>query len=398
MVCGITFPRKSNIVNINTCAVKSPSIKEQSRKCIIMSHPESAENIIKCAGPIECSLLPRLLHVTEAAAIAASYQMGRGDKDYADHVSVEAMRRMLNCLDMKGIIKIGEGERDEAPMLFIGEEVGTGKGDLEVDIAVDPLEGTNLAANGTPGAISVMAMSERGGLFHGPDIYMDKIVVGSEVVKYEREHPDQRIDLDASVLENLQIVAKALNRRVDELVVVILDRSRHKAKIKEIREAGARVNLVSDGDLMPGISTAIRGSGVHMVLGAGGSGEAVLTAAAIKILGGKILARLVLPTVANGASPEEITKEKAEKMPRLEKMGITEDNINDVLDTERLAPGKDIIFSATGVTAGSLLRGVNLFGEGDSRVHSLTMGSSGVVKFSDTIYINDKEKTPLRFI
>ncbi|MDG6244419.1 MAG: class II fructose-bisphosphatase [Methanolobus sp.] len=363
-----------------------------------MSHPETAENIIKCAGPIECSLLPRLLHVTEAAAIAASYQMGRGDKEYADQVSVEAMRRMLNCLDMKGIIKIGEGERDEAPMLFIGEEVGTGNGDLEVDIAVDPLEGTNLAANGTPGAISVMAMSERGGLFHGPDIYMDKIVVGSEVVKYEREHPDQRIDLDAPVLHNLQIVAKALNRTVDELVVVILDRSRHKGKIKEIREAGARVNLISDGDLMPGISTAIRGSGVHMVLGAGGSGEAVLTAAAIKILGGKILARLVLPTVANVASPEEITTEKAEKMPRLEKMGITEDNINDVLDTERLAPGKDIIFSATGVTPGSLLRGVNLFGEGDSRVHSLTMGSSGVVKFSDTIYINDKEKTPLRFI
>jgi fructose-1,6-bisphosphatase, class II len=365
---------------------------------IIMPHPKTAEEMIKCAGPIECSLLPRLLHVTEAAAIAASYQMGRGDKNYADQVSVEAMRRMLNCLDMKGMIKIGEGERDEAPMLFIGEEVGTGEGDLEVDIAVDPLEGTNLAANGTPGAISVMAMAERGGLFHGPDIYMDKIVVGSEVVKYEKAHPNEKIDLDAPVLQNLQIVAKALNRNVDELVVVILERDRHKDKIKEIRETGARVNLITDGDLMPGIATAIRGSGVHMVLGAGGSGEAVLTAAAIKILGGKILARLVLPTVANGGSPEEIATEKAEKMPRLEKMGITEGNINDVMDTEKLAPGKDIIFSATGVTPGLLLRGVNLFGDGDARVHSITMGSSGVVKFSDTIYIHDTEKTPLRFI
>ncbi len=362
-----------------------------------MSHPKIAEEMMKCAGPIECSLLPRLLHVTEAAAIAASYQMGRGDKNYADQVSVEAMRRMLNCLDMKGTIKIGEGERDEAPMLFIGEEVGTGKGELEVDIAVDPLEGTNLAANGTPGAISVMAMSEKGGLFHGPDIYMDKIVVGSEVVKYEKAHPDEKIDLDAPVLRNLQIVAKALNRSVDELVVVILERDRHKDKIKEIREAGARVNLITDGDLLPGVATAIRGSGVHMALGSGGSGEAVLTAAALKILGGKILARLVLPTVANGASPEDIAKEKAEKMPRLEKMAITEDNINDVLDTEKLAPGKDIIFSATGVTPGLLLRGVNLFGDGDSRVHSITMGSSGVVKFSDTIYIHDTEKTPLRF-
>ncbi|MBP1909259.1 fructose-1,6-bisphosphatase II [Methanolobus bombayensis] len=371
-------------------------MKETDKEKIIMPHPKTAEALIKCAGPIECSLLPRLLHVTEAAAIAASYQMGRGDKNYADQVSVEAMRRMLNCLDMKGVIKIGEGERDEAPMLFIGEQVGTGEGELEVDIAVDPLEGTNLAADGIPGAISVMAMAEKDGLFHGPDIYMDKIVVGPEVVKYESANPGEEIDLDAPVIHNLEILAKALNRNIDELVVVILDRTRHKDKIKEIRETGARVNLISDGDLMPGIATAIRGSGIHMVLGAGGSGEAVLTAAAMKILGGKMLARLVLPTVANGGTPEEIEEEKAEKMPRLKTMGITEENINDVMGIDKLAPGKDIIFSATGVTPGILLKGVSLFGEGDARVHSITMGSSGVVKFSDTIYIHDKEKTPLR--
>lgn len=282
-------------------------------------------------------------------------------------------------------------------IISLGEKVGTWNGDLEVDIAVDPLEGTNLAANGTPGAISVMAMAERGGLFHGPDIYIDKIVVGPEVVKYERKYPDKKIDLDAPVINNLKIVAEALNRNIDELVVVILDRPRHKNKIEEIRNAGARVNLISDGDLMPGVATAIRGSGIHVVMGSGGSGEAVLTAAAMKILGGKILGRLVLPTIANGKSEHEILTEKHEKMPRLEKMGITEANINDVLDISKLAPGNDIIFSATGVTPGTILKGANLFGEGDARVHSLTMGSSGIVRFADTMYINDKEETPLRF-
>lgn len=249
-----------------------------------MPHPKTVEKMFECAGPIEYKLLPRLIHVTEAAAIAAAYQMGRGDKHFADQVAVASMRRMLNKLDMQGIIKIGEGERDEAPMLYIGEEVGTGVGDLEVDIAVDPLEGTNLCADGCPGSVAVMAMAERGGIFHGPDIYMDKIVVGPDVVRYEKEHPDERIDLDAPVRQNLEIVAKALGRNVEELVVVILDRPRHAQKITEIREAGARVRLVTDGDLMPGVATAIRGSGIHMVMGAGGSGEAVLTAAAIKIL------------------------------------------------------------------------------------------------------------------
>ncbi len=361
-----------------------------------MDAQTKCEIMMKSAGPIEQALLPRLVNVTEAAAIAAAHQIGRGDKNYADQVAVESMRRMLNCLDMKGTIKIGEGERDKAPMLYIGEDVGTGKGDLEVDIAVDPLEGTNLTADGVPGSISVMAMAEPGGLFHGPDVYMDKIVVGSDVVKYEKNHPDQKIDLDAPVSENLQIVAKALNRTVEELVVVILDRPRHQELIEEVRRAGARVNLVSDGDLMPGVATAIRGSGVHVVMGSGGSGEAVLTAAAMKILGGKIIARLVLPAVANKKSSDEIEREKKEKIPRLEKMGIMEENLNDVLDIRVLVPGKDVIFAATGVTSGQFLKEANLFGEGDARVNTITMGSSGVVKFTDAIYIHDKEATPLR--
>lgn len=367
----------------------------QNWELIIIPHPKTVEEMIDCAGPIECELLPRLIQVTEAAAIAAAYQMGRGDKHFADQVAVGAMRRMLNKLDMKGIIKIGEGERDEAPMLFIGEEVGTGQGNLEVDIAVDPLEGTNLTADGYPGSVAVMAMAERGGIFHGPDIYMDKIVVGPSVVRYEQEHPDERIDLDAPVKHNLEIVAKALDRDVKELVVVILDRPRHAQKITEIREAGARVRLITDGDLMPGVATAVRGSGIHMVMGAGGSGEAVLTAAAIKILGGKILARLVLPTVANGKSQEKIDEEIKEKMPRLEQMGITLNNINDVLDTDKLVPGNDVIFAASAVTPGHFLREVNLFGGGDARVHTVSMGASGAVRFTDSIYIKDKQETPL---
>ncbi|MBN1133479.1 MAG: class II fructose-bisphosphatase [Methanosarcinaceae archaeon] len=360
-----------------------------------MPHPKTAEKMMNSAGPIERALLPRLVHITEAAAIAAAYQMGRGDKMFADHVAVEAMRRMLNSLDMKGVIKIGEGERDEAPMLYIGEELGTGKGDILVDIAVDPLEGTNLASDGVPGAISVMAMSEPGGLFNGPDIYMDKIVVGPDVVRYEKNNPSEKIDLDAPVANNLQIVSKALRRSIDEIIVVILDRTRHQQKIKEIREAGARVKLITDGDLMPGIATSIRGSGVHVVMGTGGSGEAVLTAAAVKILGGNILARLVLPTVANGESKEIIAREMKEMIPRLRTMGIKENNMNDVLDINKLAPGKDVIFSATGITPGQLLREANLFGGGDARIHSISMGSSGVVQLTDTIYICDKEKTPI---
>jgi fructose-1,6-bisphosphatase II len=360
-----------------------------------MPHPKTVEEMIECADSIECELLPRLVQVTEAAAIAAAYQMGRGDKHFADQVAVASMRRMLNKLDMKGIIKIGEGERDEAPMLYIGEEVGTGKGDLEVDIAVDPLEGTNLTADGAPGSVAVMAMAERGGIFHGPDIYIDKIVVGPEVVQYEKEHPGEQIDLDAPVRHNLEIVAKALGRSVEELVVVILDRPRHVQKITEIREAGARVKLVTDGDLMPGVATAVRGSGIHMVMGAGGSGEAVLTAAAIKILGGKILGRLVLPTVANGKAREKVEAEIEEKLPRLETMGITLESLNEILDTDKLVPGKDVIFSATAVTPGNFLREVSLFGGGDARVHTISMGSSGVVKFTDSIYIKDKQETPL---
>jgi fructose-1,6-bisphosphatase II len=363
---------------------------------VMIPHPKTVEEMIEYAGPIESELLPRLVQVTEAAAIAAAYQMGRGDSKFADQVAVAAMKRILNKLNIKGIIKIGKGKKDISPTLYIGEQVGSRKGDLEVDIAVVPLEGTRLAAEGCLGSVASMVMTERGGIFNCPDVYMDKIVVGPDVVRYEMDHPSERIDLDAPVKHNLEIIAKALGRNIEELVVVILDRPRHAQKITELREAGARVRLITDGDLMPGVSTAVRGSGIHAVMGIGGSSEAILTATAIKILGGKILARLVLPASARGKTWEEIDDEIKDYINILEHFGIAKEKLNDVLDTDILVPGKDIIFSATSVTPGYFLREVNLFGGGDARVHTISMGSSGVVRLTDSVYIKDKHNNPLR--
>ncbi|MDY0267428.1 MAG: class II fructose-bisphosphatase, partial [Methanimicrococcus sp.] len=254
-----------------------------------MPHPKTTEEMMAAAGPIEKSLSLSLIQITEAAAVASAYQVGKGDRKYADQVAVEAMRRVLNHIDVKGVVKIGEGERDEAPMLYIGEEVGTGNG-LEVEIAVDPLEGTNLAADDTNGSVAVMSMAEKGGIFYGPDIYFDKIVVGPKVVLYEKK-TGEKIDLDAPVLQNLTLVSKALDKKIEDLVVVVLDRARHQKIIEDIHGAGARVRIIPDGDLLPGVMTCFADSGVDMVMGSGGSGEAVLTASALKGLGGKIIGR-----------------------------------------------------------------------------------------------------------
>ncbi|HZG52071.1 MAG TPA: class II fructose-bisphosphatase, partial [Pyrinomonadaceae bacterium] len=237
------------------------------------------------------------LRVCEAAAIEAAKTMGQGDRKYSDHVAVEAMRTVMDTVPMVGRIVIGEGERDEAPMLYIGEEVGQGaraareKGEAcediypEVDIAVDPLEGTNLCALGANNAIAVLAASERGGLLNAPDIYMDKIVVG----------PSSRglVDINASVADNLAAIAKGLGRDVDDLTVIVLDRTRHRQLIQEVRDAGARIRLISDGDLSAGISAAVAGTNIHALMGIGGAPEGVLTAAAMKCLNGEIQARLV---------------------------------------------------------------------------------------------------------
>src|SRR6266481_3496138 len=225
------------------------------------------------------------VRVVEKAAIAAARTMGQGDRKYADQVAVEAMRKEMESVDIAGTIVIGEGERDEAPMLFIGEKVGTGGGS-PVDIAVDPLEGTNLCATGASNAIAVLAASEKGGLLHAPDIYMEKLVVGPS--------SKGKVDIDAPVADNLKAIAKRLDRDVEDLVVIVLDRPRHEKIIEEIRAAGARIRLIGDGDLSAGISAAVIGTGVHAVMGTGGAPEGVLTAAALRCLNGQILARLVV--------------------------------------------------------------------------------------------------------
>ncbi len=314
------------------------------------------------------------LRVTEAAAIAAARTMGRGDRKGSDQVAVEEMRRVMESVNMDGTIVIGEGERDKAPMLFIGEKVGDrSAGAPKIDIAVDPLEGTNLCATGKPNAIAVMAAAEGGGLLHAPDIYMDKIVVG----------PSCRgiVDLDAPVEDNLQAIAGVLNRKVSDLVVVVLDRPRHEKLISDIRRAGARIKLISDGDLSPAITAAVLGSGIHAVMGTGGAPEGVLTAAAMRCLNGEIVGRLKILRASDEA--------------RMEKMGISDPNR--VYKTEELASGKNILFAATGVTSGDLLGGVRFFGDG-CRTHSLVMTSQPRgVRFIDTIHVREGDDVKVRF-
>jgi fructose-1,6-bisphosphatase class II len=316
-------------------------------------------------------LFLEFVRVVEQAAIAAARTMGQGDRKYSDQVAVESMRKEMESVDIDGTIVIGEGERDEAPMLFIGEKVG--KGGYPVDIAVDPLEGTNLCATGANNAIAVLAASDQGGLLNAPDIYMDKLVVGPS----SKGH----VDINAPVEQNLKGIAKALDREVHDLVVIVLDRPRHERLIADIRKAGARIRLIGDGDLSAGISAAVVGTGVHAVMGTGGAPEGVLTAAAMRCLNGEIQAKLVL------------TKEADRE--RLRKMGIPD--INRVYKTEDLAPGKSIIFAAAGVTDGALLRGVRYFGDG-VRTHTLVMTTvPHQVRFIDTIHAKDDPDVKIRF-
>jgi fructose-1,6-bisphosphatase class II len=303
--------------------------------------------------------------------------MGLGDRHKADEVAVEAMRKAMDAVHMDGTIVIGEGERDEAPMLFIGEKVGAAHREKSssypgVDIAVDPLEGTNLCATGAPNAIAVLAASDTGGLLHAPDLYMEKIVVG----------PDCRgcVDLDAPVADNLRAIAKRLERDVEDLVVIVLDRERHAKLIDDIRATGARIRLIGDGDLSAGISAAIMGTGVHAVMGTGGAPEGVLTAAALRCLNGQILARLVVS--------------KPEHAERLAAMGVKDPKR--IYDTQDLAPGKNLIFACTGVTDGNLLRGVSFFGDG-IRTHSLILTySEHQVRFIDSIHLEKKPEARVR--
>jgi len=317
-----------------------------------------------------------VLKVVEQAAIASARTMGMGDADGADQAAVESMRCTLDTIAIEGTIVIGEGERDQAPMLFIGEKVGAHKGREEamhVDIAVDPLEGTNLCASGAGGAITVLAASEHGGLLHAPDCYMEKIVVGPAA--------KGAVDLDAPVRHNLKSIARRLQRGVDDLVVVVLDRPRHQQLIADIREAGARIRLIADGDLSAGIAAAVSGTGVHAVMGSGGAPEGVLTAAALQCLNGEILGRLV---VKDGKQAE-----------RMQAMGIKDHN--KVYTTKELAPGRNLLFAACGVTDGNLLKGVRFFGDG-IRTQSIVMTLNPArVRFIDTVHLENRPEVKVRF-
>jgi fructose-1,6-bisphosphatase II len=323
---------------------------------------------------MEQLLALEMIRVTEAAAIASARFMGRGAKDEADAAATEAMRRTMEEIEFDGRIVIGEGERDEAPMLYIGERVGrssVGRDDVPaIDIAVDPLEGTNLVAHGQAGAITVLAASEAGGLTHAPDTYMEKLCVGPIAAG--------KVDIRQSPTENLGRIAEALGRRVGDITVVILERPRHDDLIAEVRAAGARIQLIGDGDLSAAISCAVSGTGVHAVMGIGGAPEGVITAAALRCLGGEIQARF------RYRSPEE--------HERGARMGHGDETR--VYRTEDLAPGENIVFAATGVTTGDLLTGVKFFG-GGARTHSLVMAyQTKQVRFVDTVHMFDRDSPP----
>ena len=307
------------------------------------------------------NLALEVVRVTEAAALWSARLMGRGDEKAADQAAVDAMRQAFNGLAIDGTIVIGEGERDEAPMLYIGEKVGGGKGGTEVDIALDPLEGTTICANGGPNALSVIAMADKGNFLHCPDTYMDKIAVGP-VGKGV-------VDLDKSPTENLKALAQAKGARVEDLTVIILYRPRHEALIKEVRKAGARIRLISDGDVSAAIATTKPETGIDLLLGIGGAPEGVLAAAALRCVGGEMQGRL------KPRNPEEIE--------RAHKMGIKD--IEKKFSIEDLASG-EVMFAATGVTDGDYLDGVHFF-PGGATTHSVVMRSkTRTIRFVNTTH------------
>jgi fructose-1,6-bisphosphatase II / sedoheptulose-1,7-bisphosphatase len=341
---------------------------------------------------VENTLGLEIIEVVEQAAIASSRWMGKGDKNAADQVAVEAMRERMNKIYMRGRIVIGEGERDEAPMLYIGEEVGICTQPdaksycnpdelVEIDIAVDPCEGTNLCAYGQPGSIAVLAISEKGGLFHAPDFYMKKLAAPPAA--------KGKVDINKSATENLKILSECLDRSIDELVVVVMKRDRHIELIKEIREAGARVQLISDGDVGAAINCGFSGTNIHALMGIGAAPEGVITAAAMRALGGHFQGQLVYdPAIVQ--TKEWANKTKEENLARLKEM-----NINDgdrVYDTHELASGETVLFAACGITTGNILEGVRFF-HGGMRTQSLVISTqSKTVRFVDTIHMVDQPK------
>lgn len=306
--------------------------------------------------------------VTEAAALASAKFLGKGDKNQADQAAVDAMRRMFDTIDIDGVVVIGEGEMDEAPMLYIGEQIGTAKdNNLKVDIAVDPLDGTRSVANGLPNAISVVAVAPRGCLLHAPDTYMNKIAVGPRAKGV--------IDIHKSIEENIKNVAKALNKDVSDITVVVIDRPRHEKLVKEIRAAGARIKMISDGDVLGAISTCFEYTGVDILMGIGGAPEGVIAAAALKCLGGELQGKLMPAT--------------EEQKARCLEMGADLDKVYYIDD---LAKGKEMMFAATGVSYGELLQGVKYMENNTATTHTLILRSeTGTIRFVESIHQLDKK-------
>ncbi|MBI4053080.1 MAG: class II fructose-bisphosphatase [Candidatus Diapherotrites archaeon] len=312
------------------------------------------------------NLALEFVRVTEGAAISCARFVGLGDKNAADQAAVASMRKLFNDIPFSGTIVIGEGERDEAPMLFIGEKVGGGNG-TKIDIAVDPLECTNSVAFGRPNAISVLAAGPDGCLLHAPDTYMDKIAVGPKAA--------DAIDIHAQVAENLKQIADALNKEIKDLMVVVLDRPRHEKLVGEIRAAGARITLIPDGDISGAIAPSIEGSGIDVLMGVGAAPEGVIAAAALKCLGGN------MQGILKPRNEEEIERAK--------KMGVKD--LNKVFEIDDLAKGDNLMFAATGVTDGPMLKGINFTSFG-AVSHSMVMRSrSGTVRFIESRHVFEKE-------
>ncbi|MBD2102079.1 class II fructose-bisphosphatase [Leptolyngbya sp. FACHB-261] len=335
---------------------------------------------------MDSSLGLEIIEVVEQAAIASARWMGKGEKNTADEVAVEAMRERMNKIHMRGRIVIGEGERDEAPMLYIGEEVGICTREdasqfcnpdelVEIDIAVDPCEGTNLVAYGQNGSMAVLAISEKGGLFAAPDFYMKKLAAPAVAQGH--------VDINKSATENLKIISECMNRSIEELVVVVMDRPRHKELINEIRAAGARVRLISDGDVSAAISCAFSGTNIHALMGIGAAPEGVISAAAMRCLGGHFQGQLIYdPEVVKTGL---IGESREGNLARLKEMGI--DDPDRVYNADELASGKDVLFAACGITPGTLMEGVRFFA-GGSRTQSLIISSqSKTARFVDTIHM-----------
>jgi fructose-1,6-bisphosphatase II / sedoheptulose-1,7-bisphosphatase len=340
---------------------------------------------------VENTLGLEIIEVVEQAAIASARWMGKGEKDIADQVAVEAMRERMNKIHMRGRIVIGEGERDNAPMLYIGEEVGICSREdakdfcnpdelVEIDIAVDPCEGTNLVAYGQPGSMAVLAISEKGGLFAAPDFYMKKLAAPPAA--------KGKVDIDKSATENLKILAECLERSIEELVVVVMKRERHNDLIKEIREAGARVQLISDGDVGAAVSCGFAGTNIHCLMGIGAAPEGVISAAAMRAMGGHFQGQLIYdPAVVKTGL---IGESKQANIERMNSMNITD--VDKVYDAHELASGNTVLFAACGITSGNLMQGVRFF-SGGTRTQSLVISSqSKSVRFVDTIHMSGEPK------